>query len=106
MSNQFSSSVVEAAMAARFKAADFKEKVYEGQEETFLTKIVPASQFTYVKEHIVDDEYIFPESICVVELCDNGMLQLCIDDGDYLEQYDYEDFEAWKAMAVNAGVVF
>lgn len=91
-----------------FYNAGFQDVVYEGQEGVFLVKKFETQQLPYVKEHLIDDDFIWEGEACVVELIPDGSIQLAINESDYYERYflvgEEANPEIWSSMAKDAGV--
>lgn len=106
---KFTSSVLNASEVQSFLSAGFSPTLNDGDAETevYLTKKAKCEQLPYVLAHIVDENLVFPEDECSIDVLPDGSIQLVILAPDYLESYSKtEDFNAWAQMAKDAGVVF
>ncbi|AHY45250.1 hypothetical protein [Stutzerimonas decontaminans] len=66
-------------------AAGFVETTYDGQEGIFYTKRQQAWDMPYVREHIIDNEEVLPETEVIVEVTPDQHVQMYIRDADYAE---------------------
>jgi hypothetical protein len=84
-------------------AAGFAEKTYENQVGIFIAKSLKAWDMPYMKEHVIDGEYIFEDSDVVVEVTPRNEVQLFVAHADYLEGPYPVDSEDGHALLKDAG---
>lgn len=99
----FKSEFVTADVIKAFKEAGFVETVYTGQDGALLMKTFKCDDLEGIKNSVVDGEVICSDSECVVELAENGIIQIYIPDDDYCEKYSIEE-EGFNEVAKDAGV--
>jgi len=90
-----------------FRKVGFIEKTYEGQDGVFLAKRILCCDMPVLGKKIIDGNYVTINSFCIVELCPDGCIQVCLvgEEIDYHETYDLSsDRDAWLALAIDAGV--
>ncbi|MPQ71949.1 hypothetical protein [Pseudomonas sp. MWU12-2323] len=66
-------------------AAGFAETSKAGQAGVFYSKRLQAWDMPYVREHIIDDKTVLPETEVIVEVTPDKCVLMYIEDADYVE---------------------
>lgn len=107
MNKSFSCKTISDEFLGRFRKAGFTDKYYEGQDGVFLAKRILCSAMPELGKKIIDGNYVTINSFCIVELCPDGCIQVCLvgEEIDYHETYNPStEGDAWLALAIDAGV--
>jgi len=65
----------------RLLAAGFKRKTYDGQDGEFIARTFRLGELPLF-EDLVKEHEMNPDAHAVIELCPDGLLQVCVDDLD------------------------
>jgi len=73
--------------------AGFVSTTYENQDGEFLRLQGCVEEFPYVREHIVDGDWVEEGMEAFFEVRPDSMIQLFIPDADYVESYEFDSAE-------------
>lgn len=103
---KFESALISQSEIQSFLTAGFVMKQNLGEDDVYLSKGMTCKELPYVMANIVDEDNVWGDDACAVDLLSDGTIQLVIFEPDYIEQYSKKDLDAWLQMATDAGVKF